>query len=125
MSSTVVIVDDHELIRMSIGAALSATGEIEVTGECVDGSDAVQAARELKPDVVLMDISMPVLDGLSATRQILDEQPAARVVIMTAATGQDQLEAAMASGAVSFVHKGEGIDVVVNAVLAAAGASQG
>lgn len=117
MSNTVVIVDDHELIRMSMAAALTATGEVEIAAECADGQAAVELADALRPEVMLMDISMPVLDGITATERILREHPDTRVVIMTAAAGGDQREAALAAGAVGFVRKGEGIDIVVKAVL--------
>jgi DNA-binding NarL/FixJ family response regulator len=117
VSNKVLIVDDHELIRMSMAAALTATGQVEIAGECADGQAAIELARSLRPTVMLMDISMPVLDGLAATERILLEQPGMKVVIMTVAAGGDQRAAAMAAGAVSFVRKGEGIDVVVKAVL--------
>ncbi|HEX5291229.1 MAG TPA: response regulator transcription factor, partial [Streptosporangiaceae bacterium] len=79
----VLVVDDHRLVRAGLITLLEAAGDIEVAGEAADGRQALEAARAVAPDVVLMDLSMPVLDGVAATRLLLQERPQARVVALT------------------------------------------
>ncbi len=79
----VLIVDDHHVVREGLSAILSSKDDIEVVGLAEDGKDAVEKARKLMPDVVLMDISMPRMDGVEATRQIKKENPQIGVVVLT------------------------------------------
>lgn len=83
MKIRVLLADDHTLVREGIRSLLQASQDIDVVGEASDGDIAVQKARELKPDVVVMDISMPTMSGVEATRQILKENPAIKVVILS------------------------------------------
>src|SRR5579884_669340 len=96
----VLLADDHELVRAGFRALLDAQGDLEVVGEAGDGRQAVELTRELQPDVVLMDIRMPVLDGLAATREIAADQrlDAVRIVILTTFELDDYVFEAIRSG---------------------------
>jgi DNA-binding NarL/FixJ family response regulator len=101
----VLLVDDHQMVRTGIATLLAATDEIVVVGQAGDGADAVAAAAETLPDVVLMDLSMPVLDGVEATRRILESQPDVRVVVLTSFSDRDRVSDALAAGAVGYLLK--------------------
>ncbi len=101
----VLIADDHTFFRRGVASLLAAESGFEVVGEAVDGQQAVAMARELMPDVILMDISMPVLDGLEATRRIKAEIPYVRIVILTASDGDRTLFEAVKSGAQGYLLK--------------------
>ena len=79
----VLVVDDHTIVRDGIAALLGLAGDIEVVGEAINGNDALKMATKLKPDVVLMDIGMPVMGGLEATRRISKEFPKTKVLVLT------------------------------------------
>jgi DNA-binding NarL/FixJ family response regulator len=100
----VVIADDQALVRTGFRMILTARG-INVVGEAADGADAVAAVRRLRPDVVLMDIRMPAMDGLEATRQVLAQTPECRVLILTTFDLDRYVYAALAAGASGFLLK--------------------
>ncbi len=100
----VLIADDQALVRRGFRMILTAGG-IDVVGEAADGAEAVAAAAELAPDVVLMDIRMPTMDGLEATRRILDSGPCCRVIILTTFDLDGYVYAALAAGASGFLLK--------------------
>jgi DNA-binding NarL/FixJ family response regulator len=111
----ILVVDDHEFVREGIVAALRGAGDFDVVGSCADGEQAVEQAETARPDVVLMDLSMPKLDGVQATRRILSLDPAARVVILTATTNRRRVNDAKAAGAVSCLFKDADLtDVIAN-----------
>ena len=112
----VVIADDQPLMRAGFKAVLEATGEIEVVAEAADGAEAVAAARRHRPDVVLMDIRMPNLDGIEATRQL----PGQRVLILTTFGLDDHIIAALRAGASGFLLKDAPTEQVLDAVRAVA-----
>ena len=101
----VLIADDQALIRVGVRKILAAEPEITVVGEAADGDDAVAEARRLRPDVVLMDIRMPVLDGIEATRRIVRDLPATRVLILTTFGLDNYVYDALRAGASGFMLK--------------------
>jgi len=119
----VLLADDQALVRAGFRALLDAQGDIEVAGEAVDGQQAVRLARELSPDVVLMDIRMPGTDGLAATRQIAADPLLAdiRVVILTTFDLDEYVFEAIRSGASGFLVKDTEPDELVQAVHVVAG----
>jgi DNA-binding NarL/FixJ family response regulator len=99
MKNTLLIVDDHYLFREGLRNIIRHWEDFEVVGEAGNGQEAVSMARELLPDIVLMDITMPVMDGLQATRQIARELPGTRVVILTMSEDEDNLFETIQNGA--------------------------
>jgi DNA-binding NarL/FixJ family response regulator len=115
---TVLVVDDQSLIRQAVVDILEATDELEVVGEAVTGRDAVTRARELRPDVVVMDIRMPVLDGIAATAEICADPDLVdtKVLILTTFEEDENVVAALRAGASGFIGKGAEPDEIVRAV---------
>ena len=107
MTIKVLIVDDHALVRMSVQLLLDATDDIRVVGVCADGSEVVAAAEESTPDVVLMDVKMPKVNGLEATRALLAVQPQVRVLILTGTFNPSYTAVVKSIGAVGLVLKGD------------------
>ncbi len=105
MTVRVLLVDDEELVRFGLRTVLEAAGDFEVVGEAGDGEAAVAAAHALRPDVVLIDIRMPVLDGLSATRRILALPQPPQVAVLTTFHVDEYVYAALAAGAAGFLLK--------------------
>lgn len=103
----VLIADDHALMRMGLRALLDTQPDLEVVGEATDGADAVRKTLRLKPDVVVMDILMPGLDGIAATRQLAERQPDVRVLVLTTSTSSDDLSRALRAGAAGAILKSE------------------
>ncbi|SFK75319.1 two component transcriptional regulator, LuxR family [Streptosporangium canum] len=116
----VVIADDQALVRAGVRMLLQAAGEMEVCGEAVDGAQAVQQAELLRPDVLLMDLRMPRMDGLEATRRILGSWPGARIVILTTFAEDENVYAALRAGAIGFLVKDDEPERMVDAVRRAA-----
>jgi len=116
----VVLVDDHELVRDGLSELLSFDGDIEVTATASDGARAVGAVAEGRPDVVLMDLSMPEVDGTEATRRVVAEHPGVRVVALTSFSGGPEVLGALDAGAIGYVLKDASADELRGAVRAAA-----
>ena len=118
--TTVLVVDDQSLIRQAVADILSSEPDLEVVGEAVDGAQAVSLARELRPDVVLMDIRMPVLDGIGATSAICADPELAdtRVLNLTTFEEDENLIATLRAGASGFIGKGSEPEEIVRAVRA-------
>jgi DNA-binding NarL/FixJ family response regulator len=115
----VVVVDDHQIVRDGLVALLGALDGMEVVGTARNGVDAVHVVGEVVPDVVVMDIQMPELDGIEATRRITARQPGVRVVVLTMNEDEDTVLSAVRAGASGYLLKGSGADEVRNAVRAA------
>ena len=116
----VLVVDDQALFREALATLLSVRSEIEVVGEAGDGLEAVRLSAALRPDVVLMDLRMPVLDGIGATRRLHVDQPGVRVLALTTFDDDEEVFAALRAGAVGYLLKDVSADRLVEAVLAAA-----
>jgi DNA-binding NarL/FixJ family response regulator len=114
--TSVLIVDDQALVRVGLRKVLESEPETEVVGEAVDGDDAVAAAARLRPDIVLMDIRMPVLDGIEATRRIVQAQPETRVLILTTFGLDTYVYEALRAGASGFMLKDAPPEEIVAAV---------
>jgi two-component system, NarL family, response regulator LiaR len=115
----VLLVDDHAVVREGLRAFLELQDGIEVAGEAADGQEALTAAAALTPDVVLMDLVMPRLDGLAAMRELRERAPAARVIVLTSFLDDDKLLPAIRSGAAGYLLKNAQPQEVVRAVRAA------
>jgi DNA-binding NarL/FixJ family response regulator len=116
----VLLVDDHDLVRGGLSAILGAAAGIEVVGEAADGPGGVASARELQPDVVIMDVEMPGGDGLSATRAILAADPRIRVLVLTMFDLDEYVFQALRAGASGFLLKTTPPATLVDAVRACA-----
>lgn len=117
----ILLADDHQILREGLRRGLEGAGE-EVIAEASNGEEAVELARALKPDVILMDLSMPVLDGIEATRRIVGELPDTRVLVLTMHEDPSRTRAAISAGASGYLTKGTTfVDVLQTIRLVAAG----
>jgi two-component system, NarL family, nitrate/nitrite response regulator NarL len=117
----VLIADDDGLFRSAVEAILAAEPAVRVVGEATDGEEAVRLVAELEPDLVLMDLSMPVLDGFLATEQIQKRTPGTRVLVLTGSPERTDIAHAEAAGAAGYVTKDRIASELVGAILTAAG----
>ncbi len=101
----VLLVDDHAMVRKGIKALLGEYPDIAVVGEAGNGAVAIELAQQLKPDVILMDLAMPVMDGIEATRKIMAAQPDQRIIVLTSYSGDDKLFPAIKAGALGYLVK--------------------
>jgi len=113
----VLIADDHGLVRDALAAFLGGIDGVEIVGMARDGAEAVAMAAEHHPRVVVMDVSMPHMDGVEATHQILLDAPDTRIVILTGLADQERAEAAMRAGAVAYVLKNREPTEIFDAIL--------
>jgi NarL family two-component system response regulator LiaR len=120
MAIRVLIVDDHDVVRRGLAGFLSLDPELEVVGEAEDGAEAVRLARELRPDVVLMDLVMPEMDGIAATQIIRRELPDTEVVALTSVLEDAAVVGAMRAGAIGYLLKDTRVEELARAVRAAA-----
>ena len=117
----VVIADDHRMFAEALTAILSTDARINVVAHAGDGREAVDLARELRPDVVVMDVAMPVMDGIDATRTIRSELPDTAVVVVTGSAATSDVARARAAGASAYVTKDQIAEDLVHAILEAGG----
>lgn len=115
----VLLVDDHEMVRMGLAAYLSTTDDIEVVGEAENGKEGVRLAKELKPDVILMDLVMEEMDGIEATKQILKENPQARIIVLTSFVDDEKVYPVIEAGAMSYLLKTTRAPQIAEAIRAA------
>ena len=116
----VLIVDDHPFVRLGVATLLAQADGIAVVGECSDGSEVLDVAITVDPDVVLMDIHMPGTSGLDATRALLKTRPTVRVLMFTASMVAGHIEEAASAGAVGYLFKGGDAQALLIAVRAVA-----
>ncbi len=117
----ILIVDDHGIFVEGLTAVLGQDERFAVVGTASSGRDAVGLARETVADVVLMDMSMPVLDGVAATRRLLDAQPDVRVIALSGHTDRLSRKAALEAGAAEFVSKSENLELLASTIMAVCG----
>ncbi|MDR8409839.1 response regulator transcription factor [Nonomuraea sp. 3-1Str] len=120
----VVVADDQALVRAGVRMLLQASGDMEVVGEADDGAKAVRLAELHKPDVILMDLRMPRVDGLEAIKRVLSSSPAARIVVLTTFAEDADVYAALRAGAIGFLLKDDEAERMVEAVRRAAAGEQ-
>jgi DNA-binding NarL/FixJ family response regulator len=114
---SVLIADDHQLFAEALQAILARDGRIEVTGQAHDGYEAVLRARELRPDVILMDISMPLMDGFEATRRIRAEREGVRVLMLTGSNSRQDVDRARRAGADGYITKDRIAAELIDAII--------
>jgi DNA-binding NarL/FixJ family response regulator len=116
----VVLVEDNDVFRDALELLLGLRPDMTVVASVPDGRAAAEAAAELRPDVVLMDYRLPGLDGVQATRAVLEAYPHAAVVCLSASANLRERDALIEAGAVAYLSKDEGLDAIVDAILSAA-----
>ncbi len=115
----VLIVDDHPLVRLGLTALLEVCDDLELAGEAKNGKEAVELAEQLQPDVILMDLIMPIMDGVTATRIIRQKLPHIQVVVLTSSIDFELIQKAQDAGAYSYMFKNVTIDMLANTIRAA------
>jgi DNA-binding NarL/FixJ family response regulator len=116
----VLLAEDHGLVRAGLERLLATVADVEVVGSAADGAEAVELAAETRPDVVLMDLSMPNVDGIQATRQILAAGGEAQVVVLTSITDRERILAALDAGAIGYLLKDAEPDELIGGIRSAA-----
>jgi DNA-binding NarL/FixJ family response regulator len=116
----VLLAEDHPVVRAGLERLLETAGDIEVVGGAADGAQAIALAAEHRPDVVLMDLSMPNMNGIEATKQIVEGNDAVQVVVLTSFADREQIEAALDAGAIGYLLKDAEPEDVIRGVQAAA-----
>jgi DNA-binding NarL/FixJ family response regulator len=114
---TVLIADDHRMFAEALEAILGSDERIQVAGHAGDGAEAVRLALQVRPDVILMDIAMPVMDGLQATKQIRQQWPRACVLMLTGSNSRSDVDRARAAGAAGYVTKERIAAELIDAIL--------
>jgi DNA-binding NarL/FixJ family response regulator len=112
----ILIVDDHPVVREGLAGMIATQPDLAVVGEAGNGVDAVRLAQALKPDLILMDLQMPAMDGAVAIRQILDDNPAARILVLTAFDTDERILHAVEAGAQGYLLKGAPRDELFRAI---------
>ena len=116
----VLIVDDHEAVRVGVRAILGNRPGIQVCGEAVNGREAIEKTQALRPDIVILDITMPVVDGFTAAREIAKVAPGTAILLLSMHESPNLINVAKSSGASGYVAKSEGSDVILRALDALA-----
>lgn len=112
----ILLADDHEMVRIGVSAYLQAQPDMEVVGEAINGKEAVELALQLKPDIILMDMVMPIMNGAEATKEIISKWPEAKVMIVTSFLEDDKVYPALEAGAVSYLLKTSKASQIADAI---------
>jgi DNA-binding NarL/FixJ family response regulator len=120
MKTKILLVDDHLVVRMGLSLMISRQGDMKLVGEAENGEQAVVLAGELQPDVIIMDLQMPIMDGATATQKILVENPGARILILTTFGATADAARALNAGAVSAISKDSSQESLLAAIRATA-----
>lgn len=112
----VLLVDDHEMVRIGVSAYLQVQPDMEVVGEAVNGEEAVEKALALRPDIILMDMVMPVMNGAEATDAIIKQWPEAKIMIVTSFLDDDKVYPALEAGAISYILKTSNAKRIADAI---------
>ncbi len=118
-SIRVLVVDDHAMVRSGLSAFLLSNEDLELAGEASNGEEAVRLCNQLKPDVVLMDLVMPVMDGVEATQTILRSSPQTRIIALTSYRDEELVRRALEAGAISYLLKNVSAEELARAIRAA------
>lgn len=113
---TVMLAEDHAIVRQGLSSLLNADGNFTMVGEARNGREAVTIALKLRPQVILMDIAMPELNGLEATRQILAAHPAAKIIILSAHSDKEYIDRTIEAGVVGFLEKQTSAEILTQAI---------
>lgn len=116
MKSTVLLADDHAMLRSGLRQTLSQQDNLELVGEASTGSSALKLARELKPDLILMDVHMPEMDGIEASRQILSELPATKIIIFSSDAARALVDEALQVGVCGYLPKEGAVEELLHAI---------
>ena len=116
----VLLADDHGVIRDGLGRLIGGLEDVELVGTAADGADAIDKAKQLQPDVVLMDLDMPRMDGIEATRQVLADRPDTAVLVLTSFSDRARILGAIEAGACGYLLKDVSADEVADGIRAAA-----
>ena len=115
----VMIVDEHDMVRRGLATVMRLNADLDLVGEACNGQQAVQMVEELQPDVVLMDLMMPVMDGATATRIICERWPKVQVLALTASEEQGLIQKVLQAGAIGYLVKNLSIDELAQAIRSA------
>lgn len=115
----VMIVDEHDMVRKGLVTVLQLKADLDLVGEARNGQEAIQMCEQLQPDVVLMDLMMPVMNGVTATRIIRERWPQVQVIALTASQEQEVVEEALQAGAIGYLIKNVGMDALADAIRSA------
>lgn len=119
MTIRIMLVDDHEMVRRGLVLMLQAFDDLELVGEAVNGVQALEICSQVQPDVILMDLIMPEMDGIQATSLILERCPHARVLVLTSFSEQERIQEALKAGAIGYMLKDSNIDQLAGAIRSA------
>ncbi len=112
----IMVVDDHDMVRQGLAVFIEAFKDLELVGEAANGAEAIKRCAELKPDVVLMDLMMPVMDGVAATRAIRQNHPQVQVVALTSYKDEELVQGALQAGAIGYLLKNTSIDELADKI---------
>ena len=112
----VILVDDHEMVRLGLKSFLNLQGDVEVVGEAGNGRDGIDLALELRPDVVVMDLVMPELDGVQATLELLKEWPEAKILVLTSYLDNEKIYPVIEAGAKGYMLKTSSAAEILNSI---------